>query len=79
MLHGLEEPLLATEININNVLNYYMGTDRASGGKILNPLMQIEPLIQAMCTCLDARCQHIHMHIIANTVNTVAATIPYCR
>ena len=75
MLHGLEEPLLATEINVNNVLDYYMGTDRASGGKILNALTQIEPMIQAMC--LDARCQHIHMHIIANTVNTVAATIPY--
>ena len=77
MLHGLEEPLLATEININSFLDYYMGTDRMSGGKILNLLMQIEPLIQAMC--LDARCQHIYMHIIANTVNTVAATIPYCR
>ena len=39
MLHGLEEPLLATEININSVLDYYMGTDRASGGKILYPFM----------------------------------------
>ena len=29
MLHGLEEPLLASEININSVLGYYMGTDRA--------------------------------------------------
>ena len=48
-----------------------MGTDK-SGGKISNPLMQIEPLIHAMWS--DTRYQHIHI-IIMPLASIIPSTV----
>ena len=62
-------------MNVNSVSDYCMGTDK-SGGKISNPLMQIEPLIHAMWS--DARYQHIHTTILP-LVSIIPSTIMKCR